>query len=144
MQALRRIVLLLGVGVLALVATLAAVGLFQRPDTTLPPGPISGGSMATGSLVPAVFAAADAAIASLVMNATQWPESSFAKKKIDELKFENGKLFVKAEGPANGKTFAELLKMGKASMVAGHGKSEGTFGMPGKPKVSTHSFGCGP
>ena len=28
-------------------------------DTKLPPGPISGGSMATGSLVPAVFAAAD-------------------------------------------------------------------------------------
>ena len=28
-------------------------------DTTLPPGPISGGSMATGSVVPAVFAAAE-------------------------------------------------------------------------------------
>ena len=35
-------------------------------DTTLPPGPISGGSMATGSVVPAVFAAADSAIASLL------------------------------------------------------------------------------
>ena len=28
-------------------------------DTSLPAGPISGGSMATGSVVPAVFAAAD-------------------------------------------------------------------------------------
>ncbi len=35
-------------------------------DTSLPPGPLSGGSMVTGSLVPAVFAAADGAIASLL------------------------------------------------------------------------------
>ena len=35
-------------------------------DTSLPAGPISGGSMATGSVVPAVFAAADNAIASLL------------------------------------------------------------------------------
>ena len=34
-------------------------------DTTLPVGPISGGSLVTGSVVPAVFAAADSAIASL-------------------------------------------------------------------------------
>jgi xanthine dehydrogenase YagR molybdenum-binding subunit len=111
-------------------------------DSSLPPGPISGGSMATGSLVPAVFDAADKAIASLVMNATKWPESPFAKKKPADLKFEHGKLFVKAEGPAGGKTFAELLKIGKASIVSGSGKSEGTFGKAQKPKVSTHSFGC--
>jgi xanthine dehydrogenase YagR molybdenum-binding subunit len=111
-------------------------------DSALPPGPISGGSMATGSLVPAVFQAADKAIASLVHAATQWPESPFAKKKPDELQFEHGKLFVKADGPAGGKTFGELLQIGKASMVSGTGKSEGTFGKPGKPKVSTHSFGC--
>lgn len=111
-------------------------------DSSLPPGPISGGSMATGSLVPAVFEAADQAIASLVMNATKWPESPFAKKKPDELKFEHGKLFAKDAGPAGGKTFDELLKIGKASMVSGVGKSEGTFGKAEKPKVSTHSFGC--
>src|SRR5207237_9304159 len=33
-------------------------------DTSLPPGPISGGSMATGTVAPAVFAAADNALAS--------------------------------------------------------------------------------
>ena len=32
-------------------------------DTSLPPGPISGGSMATASVIPAVWAAADSAIA---------------------------------------------------------------------------------
>ena len=39
-------------------------------DTSLPAGPISGGSMVTGSVVPAVFAAADKAIASLLTIAT--------------------------------------------------------------------------
>src|SRR5256714_726934 len=39
-------------------------------DTSLPPGPISGGSMATGSGIPAVFAAADSAVASLRTIAT--------------------------------------------------------------------------
>ena len=111
-------------------------------DTDLPPGPISGGSMATASLVPAVFQAADNAIASLVMNATQWPGSPFAKRKTDELTFERGRLFVKSEGPAGGKTFGELLEIGKSRMISGSGKSEGTFGQPGKPKFSTHSFGC--
>lgn len=111
-------------------------------DTSLPPGPISGGSMATASLVPAVMQATDTAIASLVMNATKWPNSGFEKKKPDELKFEHGKLFVKDEGPETGKTFAELLDIGKSKMVTGSGKSEGTFGKAEKPKVSKHSFGC--
>ena len=39
-------------------------------DTSLPPGPISGGSLVTGSMVPAVFAAADNAITSLLTVAT--------------------------------------------------------------------------
>ena len=43
-------------------------------DTALPEGPISGGSMATGSVIPAVFAAADKAIASLLALATKTPD----------------------------------------------------------------------
>src|SRR5438046_3873330 len=39
-------------------------------DTSLPAGPISGGSMVTGSVIPAVFAAADNAITSLLTIAT--------------------------------------------------------------------------
>ena len=42
-------------------------------DTSLPAGPLSGGSMVTGSVVPAVFAAADNAIASLLNIATTTP-----------------------------------------------------------------------
>src|SRR6202008_2667459 len=65
-------------------------------DSSLPAGPISGGSMATGSVVPAVFAAADSAIASLRTIATTTPGSPFEKRKPDELSFEGGQVFVKA------------------------------------------------
>src|SRR5438128_2471245 len=50
-------------------------------DTSLPEGPVSGGSMATGSLVPAVFEAADNAIAALLKTATTTAGSPFEKRK---------------------------------------------------------------
>ena len=46
-------------------------------DTELPLGPVSGGSWATASVVPAVFAAADNAINSLLQVATATPGSPF-------------------------------------------------------------------
>jgi xanthine dehydrogenase YagR molybdenum-binding subunit len=110
-------------------------------DTELPPGPISGGSMATSSVVPAVFAAADGAIGSLLSIATMTPGTPFEKRKRDELAFEGGRVFVKAEGSAKGVQFDELLRRANVRRVNGNGKSEATFGNP-KAKFSTHSFGC--
>jgi xanthine dehydrogenase YagR molybdenum-binding subunit len=110
-------------------------------DTSLPEGPISGGSLATGSLVPAVFAAADEAIGSLLTIATTTPGSPFEKRKKDELGFEGGRVFVKADGSAGGVPFADLLKRANLRLASGSGSSEATFGNP-KPKFSTHSFGC--
>ena len=110
-------------------------------DTSLPEGPISGGSMATGSVIPAVFAAADNAITSLLSIATTTPGSPFERRKPDELTFEGGRVFVKANGPAGGVPFADLLRRANLRLVTGSGKSETTFGEE-KPKFSTHSFGC--
>jgi xanthine dehydrogenase YagR molybdenum-binding subunit len=110
-------------------------------DTSLPAGPISGGSMVTGSVVPAVFAAADNAIESLLITATKTPGTQFEKRKPDELGFEGGRVFVKADGSGGGVPFADLLGRAKLRLVTGNGKSEATFGNP-KPKFSTHSFGC--
>src|SRR5882762_287074 len=67
-------------------------------DTLLPAGPLSGGSMATGSVVPAVFSAADHAIASLKKIAASTPCSPFENRKADDLGFEDGKLFEKSAG----------------------------------------------
>ena len=110
-------------------------------DTSLPEGPLSGGSTVTGSVVPAVFAAADNAIASLLTVATTTSGSPFEKRKPDDLAFEGGRVFVKADGAAKGVPFADLLRRANVRLVTGSGKAEGTFGGP-KPKFSTHSFGC--
>ena len=110
-------------------------------DTTLPEGPTSGGSMATGSVIPAVFAAADKAIEALLTVATTTPGSAFEKRKPEELAFEGGRVFVKANGPAGGVPFADLLRRANLRLVTGSGKSEATFGEK-NPKFSTHSFGC--
>jgi xanthine dehydrogenase YagR molybdenum-binding subunit len=110
-------------------------------DTALPEGPTSGGSMATGSVVPAVFAAADSAISSLLTIAATTPGSPFESRKPDDLAFQDGRVFVKGDGAAKGVPFPDLLRRANLRLVAGSGKSEATFGNP-KPKFSTHSFGC--
>jgi xanthine dehydrogenase YagR molybdenum-binding subunit len=110
-------------------------------DTSLPKGPLSGGSMATGSVVPAVFQAADTAIASLLAIATTTPGSPFENHKSADLAFDGGRVFVKTDGPAGGVLFADLLKRANLRLVTGSGKSEATFG-DAQAKFSTHSFGC--
>jgi xanthine dehydrogenase YagR molybdenum-binding subunit len=110
-------------------------------DTALPEGPTSGGSMATASVVPAVFAAADSAISSLLTVAATTPGSPFENRKPDDLAFQNGRVFVKSDGDAKGVPFADLLRRANLRLITGSGKSEATFGNP-KPKFSTHSFGC--
>jgi xanthine dehydrogenase YagR molybdenum-binding subunit len=113
-------------------------------DTTLPPGPISGGSMATASVIPAVLEACDKVASSLKENAGNIPGSPLEKRKPDELEIEAGRVFVKSDGPSKGVDFAELLRKGNIRSVSGHGQSEGTFGplLAGTAKISTHSFGA--
>jgi xanthine dehydrogenase YagR molybdenum-binding subunit len=109
-------------------------------DTSLPKGPLSGGSLATPSIVPAVFQAADNAIESLLGIATTSPGSPFEKRRSADLVFEEGRVFVKRDGPTTGVPFADLLKRANLRLVTGSGNSEAMFGDP-KPKFSTHSFG---
>jgi xanthine dehydrogenase YagR molybdenum-binding subunit len=111
-------------------------------DTTLPLGPVSGGSWATASVVPAVFAAADNAINSLLQVATATRGSPFEKYKPDDLAFEGGRVFVKANGSAGGVPFAEILRRANLRLVTGSGRSEGLVGSKEKPKFSLHSYGC--
>jgi xanthine dehydrogenase YagR molybdenum-binding subunit len=110
-------------------------------DTSLPAGPISGGSLATASIIPAVFAAADSAIASLMMVAATTPGSPFAGRKPEDLALENGRIFVKTDGPGNGVPFADLLRRANLRLVTGSGDGQATFGDP-RAKFSQHSFGC--
>jgi xanthine dehydrogenase YagR molybdenum-binding subunit len=110
-------------------------------DSSLPAGPISGGSMVTGSVIPAVFAAADGAIGSLLTIAAMTPGSPFENRQPADLAFEGGEVFVKAAGAAGRIPFADLLRRANLRQVSGSGKGEGTYGDP-EAKYSTHSFGC--
>ena len=110
-------------------------------DTAFPDGPISGGSMATASLVNAVFGAADQATEQLKTVAVSSPGSPFLNRKAEEMGFENGLLFLKQEGPAKGVHFSDLLRRANLRQVSGNGSAEAMFGDP-EAKYSTQSFGC--
>jgi xanthine dehydrogenase YagR molybdenum-binding subunit len=110
-------------------------------DTSLPPGAVSGGSMATASVVPAVLEATEKAIDTLLSNATKISAGPYGKHKADDIYYDAGRVRVKADAGASGVTFGELLKKGNMREVSASGSSEGTFGEK-KPKVSKHSFGA--
>ncbi|HEX6716735.1 MAG TPA: xanthine dehydrogenase family protein molybdopterin-binding subunit [Pyrinomonadaceae bacterium] len=110
-------------------------------DTTLPEGPVSGGSMATASVVPAVLAAADSAISALLSVAVTTPGSPFENRKPEDLAFQDGRVFVKQDGANKAVAFADLLRRANLRIVSGSGSSPMTFGNR-KPRFSTHSFGC--
>lgn len=109
-------------------------------DSSLPPGPISGGSMVTASVIPAVSAAADTVVKSLLGIAAKTPGTKLSGKKPDELTFAKGRVQPKSGG--DGVPFRDLLQQAKMRSVTGEGSSEGTFGEdPAKAEFSTHSFG---
>jgi xanthine dehydrogenase YagR molybdenum-binding subunit len=112
-------------------------------DTSLPPGPISGGSMVTASVIPAVSAASDQAISNLLFTATQAANSPFAGKMFNELALTNGRVHQKNSTSESGIPYETILKQANVSEATGNGKSEGTFLNPNAiPKYSTHSFGA--
>jgi xanthine dehydrogenase YagR molybdenum-binding subunit len=110
-------------------------------DSALPDGPISGGSLATSSVVPAVFNAADQAITSLRIIAVTTPGSPFLGRKPDDLALEGGRMFVQAEGPSRGVAFGDVLRGANVRLVSGSGGAEATAFAPNQ-KFSKHSFGC--
>ena len=106
-------------------------------DTDLPPGPLSGGSMASASVIPAVYQAAEGAIQKLLMTATASPNSRFSGKKPDELEFKEGRIYLK--GQSEGQEFGPVLRGAHVNAASGSGSAAGTFG--GKAEVSRHSYG---
>ena len=139
----------IGTGTTPILAQAAAEEL-QRPvekvevvlgDSTLPAGPLSGGSMVTASVIPAVLAAAGKATESLLGIAAKTPGSKLAGKKPAELIFKDGR--VQAKDGEDGVPFHDILQQAKMRSVTGQGSSEGTFNEDeSKAKFSTHSFGA--
>jgi xanthine dehydrogenase YagR molybdenum-binding subunit len=110
-------------------------------DSSLPSGPISGGSMVTASVIPAVLTAAGKAIDALFGIAVKTPGSKLEGKKPTELTFQDGRVGTKAgdgEMP-----FPDALRQAKIRSVSGQGSSQGNFGDDdSKAEFSMHSFGA--
>jgi xanthine dehydrogenase YagR molybdenum-binding subunit len=110
-------------------------------DTSLPAGPMSGGSWATASVIPAVLNAIEKAQQILFLAAASTEGTPLNKQKPDALVFAKGRVTLKGAAEASGIPFEEILQKGNVRAATGQGKSEGTFGDPSR-KYSTHSFGA--
>ncbi|SDV51381.1 xanthine dehydrogenase family protein molybdopterin-binding subunit [Chitinasiproducens palmae] len=111
-------------------------------DSQLPSGPMSGGSMATSSLVPAVSQAAKQALARLLEAASQAERSSLSGASVQDLTVTAGRVHRKGSDPASGLPFEKVLQTARLSHVGGSGKSGDSSSDPGADKVSIHSYGA--
>ena len=112
-------------------------------DSDLPPGPISGGSWATASVVPPVLEAIEKAQQTLCTIAIQGRGRTphLPGQKAESLDFTDGCVHLKGKAPESGVGFEQILNEANVRAASGSGKSEGTFGNP-KRSHSTHSFGA--
>ncbi len=109
-------------------------------DSSLPSGALSGGSMLTASLVAPIDAAIAKAGVALITQASAGKNTPFGGVNAKTLQFSRGKVAAKDGGAAM--TFDEVLRALKVKSASGEGSSAGTFGVEGKPKFSSHSFGA--
>ncbi|WP_250516583.1 xanthine dehydrogenase family protein molybdopterin-binding subunit [Caballeronia sp. INDeC2] len=111
-------------------------------DTSLPLGPVSGGSAATASVIPAVSDAVRAAIKTLLERAVKAEGLPFAGAKAEELAMSGGHVHRKNERPESGVPYARILEAAKLHAASGSGSAKGGFDDPLKKKWSIHSYGA--
>ena len=109
-------------------------------DSSLPPGPMSGGSAATASFLPGLGKACDAAIQTLFKVAAQTDKSPFQNADLKTLKMTAGRVHAQDKPSDMGVPFQEILMLRRLSGVDGQNA-------PGQAnaeehKFSTHSFGA--
>ena len=110
--------------------------------STFVPGPMSGGSTATATVIPSVADAANAAVKSVAAIAINTKGSPFFGKSADTLTMSEGKLHAKDQPASSGVAFEELLAQANAASADGEGKS-GPGGSDTKYRdYSVHSFGA--
>lgn len=107
-------------------------------DTRLPPGPMSGGSMATGSLVPAIQQATREAMDEAIEAALRGLPAFEGKAKEDVV-FADMKVSVKG-GSGEAVALPTVLKAAGMDHVSGDGEGKGSE--EAAKKVSLHSYGA--
>ncbi len=111
-------------------------------DSSLSPGPMSGGSTATASVLPSVSAAADDAIKSVITLAVKTKGSPFLQKDPETLTMSSGRIHAKSQDPGSGLAYQDILKMAKVGYAAGDGRTAGLGSDTKAHDYSTHSFGA--
>lgn len=106
-------------------------------DSGLPEGPMSGGSMVTGSVLNAIVDGAEKAIKKLQALAAELNET-----KAEEITYTSGRLHAKEKPPADGATFADLLKEAKIAALSAEGKTVPQWEDPKTKGFSLHSYGA--
>jgi xanthine dehydrogenase YagR molybdenum-binding subunit len=106
-------------------------------DSRLPPAPVSGGSMTTASVMPAVKAAAEDALKKLAQCAIDHTASPFHGRSRKEVVAEGGQ--VRTKDGSTALPYAELLRSCGIAKVEGEARVK-----PGdeQKKYSFHSFGA--
>lgn len=110
-------------------------------DTTLPPGPISGGSWVTASVIPAVSNAARAAVRALLTMASSGQNAPFKSVNPDDLQLANGRVSRKTD-PSSGVPLGDVLARANVRAAVGDAQSTSSFVGEESRKYSLHSFGA--
>ena len=111
-------------------------------DTKLPPGPMSGGSITTGSVLPSIDDASKAAAGQLLKIATSGKQAPFTGRKGDELALTNGYVHLKTGAPESGVRFEKVLQDANMRSAIGDASTQGTGHSEAAKKFSFHSFGA--
>lgn len=111
-------------------------------SSSLPPGPTSGGSTATATVIPAVAEAAVNAIKIVLTAATTTKGSPFLGKQVKDLVMSSGRIHLKDQSPESGVPFQEILKLGNIASADGQGKTGGYGSDTDGKNFSSHSFGA--
>jgi xanthine dehydrogenase YagR molybdenum-binding subunit len=111
-------------------------------SSSLPPGPTSGGSTATATIIPAVAEAAVNAIKVVLTTAGVAKGSPFMGKEPTALAMTGGRVHLKGQSPDSGVPFQEILKLGNLASANGEGKTGGYGSDTDGKNFSSHSFGA--
>ncbi|MFC5860813.1 xanthine dehydrogenase family protein molybdopterin-binding subunit [Acidicapsa dinghuensis] len=111
-------------------------------DSALPPGPTSGGSTCTATVLPAIAEATDNAIKVALATAATAKDSPFHGKKPDGLAFHEARVHLEDRPASTGTPYQQLLKMANIDAANGEGSTSALNSNPEARKYSTHSFGA--
>jgi xanthine dehydrogenase YagR molybdenum-binding subunit len=111
-------------------------------DSALPDGPMSGGSMVTGSVLNAISAGATNATKRLFGLASGTESSPFYGVDAATLEFTEGRIHKKDQPATEGTPFADILHMARLNGLSAEGKSQPSWEDPKAKGLSLHSYGA--